>query len=249
LKYGKVVFGVRAEASPSLRKKVGRVTCQVGGEVLERLMHRRLFLMVVAGFTMISSCHSQNSEEGNAGGVQGKRVKLKTNQGEIVIELNSRKAPLSVANFLKYVEAGHYDGTVFHRVIADFMIQGGGFALEEGALVEKKTEDPIKNESMNGLRNERGTIAMARTSDLHSATSQFFINVKDNPNLDYPSNGGYAVFGKVVEGMDIVDKIRAVQTGEKVLKSRNPATGGLMASPSSDVPDEHVIIESAKVVE
>jgi peptidyl-prolyl cis-trans isomerase A (cyclophilin A) len=141
------------------------------------------------------------------------KVKLATSLGDIVIELDAAKAPKSVDNFLQYVKAGHYDGTVFHRVIADFMIQGGGMTAD---LKEKSTRAPIGLESRNGLNNERGTVAMARTNDPNSATAQFFINVKDNAFLNQPQSrdgNGYAVFGKVISGMDVVDKIRAVPTG------------------------------------
>ncbi|HWK84878.1 MAG TPA: peptidylprolyl isomerase [Caldimonas sp.] len=141
------------------------------------------------------------------------KVKLETSAGTIVVELDAAKAPKSVDNFLQYVKAGHYDGTVFHRVINNFMIQGGGMTAD---LKEKPTRAPIPLESRNGLKNERGTVAMARTNDPNSATAQFFINVKDNDFLNQPQardSNGYAVFGKVVEGMDVVDKIRAVPTG------------------------------------
>jgi peptidyl-prolyl cis-trans isomerase A (cyclophilin A) len=141
------------------------------------------------------------------------KVKLETSAGNIVIELDAAKAPKSVDNFLQYVKAGHYNGTVFHRVINNFMIQGGGMTAD---LKEKPTRPPIPLESRNGLMNARGTVAMARTSDPNSATSQFFINVKDNDFLNQAQSrdgNGYAVFGKVVEGMDVVDKIRAVPTG------------------------------------
>ena len=141
------------------------------------------------------------------------KVKLATSMGDIVVELDAAKAPKSVDNFLQYVKAGHYDGTVFHRVIADFMIQGGGMTAD---LKEKSTRAPIGLESRNGLNNERGTLAMARTNDPNSATAQFFINVKDNAFLNQPQSrdgNGYAVFGKVISGMDVVDKIRAVPTG------------------------------------
>jgi len=140
------------------------------------------------------------------------RVTLDTTKGKIVIELYPDKAPKTVDNFLKYVKAGHYDGTVFHRVIAGFMIQGGGY---DANGTEKPTRPPIENESNNGLQNSRGTIAMARTSDPHSASSQFYISVVDNRSLDYssaPQRWGYAVFGKVVAGMDVVDAIAAVKT-------------------------------------
>lgn len=175
------------------------------------------------------------------------KVRLKTNQGDIVLELNPEKAPVTVENFLGYVKKKHYKGTVFHRVIDGFMIQGGGFAVTDGKLVEKTTGKGIKNEGQNGLKNDRGTIAMARTSDPDSATAQFFINVVDNGMLNYPSNGGYAVFGKVVEGMDVVDKIKAVKTGVTKLSMRHPATGELLEMPSQDVPAENVVITSATV--
>ena len=137
-------------------------------------------------------------------------VKLLTNKGEIQIELDVDKAPISVANFLKYAKSGFYNGTIFHRVIKDFMIQGGGFTPD---MKEKKTKPPIKNESDNKLRNNRGTIAMARTNDPDSATSQFYINHKDNPFLNSSKGkAGYAVFGKVVKGMEVVDAIAAVPT-------------------------------------
>jgi len=141
------------------------------------------------------------------------KVKLETTAGNIVIELNAAKAPKSVDNFLQYVKSGHYNGTVFHRVINNFMIQGGGMTAD---MKEKPTRPPIELESRNGLTNDRGTVAMARTSDPNSATSQFFINVKDNAFLNQAQardGNGYAVFGKVIEGMDVVDKIRAVPTG------------------------------------
>jgi peptidyl-prolyl cis-trans isomerase A (cyclophilin A) len=141
------------------------------------------------------------------------KVKLETSAGNIVIELDAAKAPKSVDNFLQYVRAGHYNGTVFHRVINNFMIQGGGMTAD---LKEKPTRPPIGLESRNGLTNQRGTVAMARTNDPNSATAQFFINVKDNDFLNQANardGNGYAVFGKVVEGMDVVDKIRTVPTG------------------------------------
>jgi len=141
------------------------------------------------------------------------KVKLATSMGDIVIELDAAKAPKSVDNFVQYVRAGHYDGTVFHRVIDNFMIQGGGMTAD---LKQKPTRAPIPLESRNGLKNVRGSVAMARTSDPNSATAQFFISVKDNAFLDAansPDGNGYAVFGKVVSGMDVVDKIRAVPTG------------------------------------
>jgi peptidyl-prolyl cis-trans isomerase B (cyclophilin B) len=160
---------------------------------------------------------------------------MHTNFGTIVLQLDAEKAPKTVENFLAYVQDGFFEGTIFHRVIAGFMIQGGGFSAD---YVQKKTRAPIQNEANNGLKNVRGTIAMARTSDPHSATAQFFINVVDNPFLDYkqstPQGWGYAVFGKVIEGMDVVDKIRAVNTG----------SGGPFPS---DVPKEQVIIEKVSL--
>ena len=158
-------------------------------------------------------------------------VVLNTTLGAIHIQLDPAKAPVSTRNFLAYVRAKHYDGTIFHRVIPDFMIQGGGFTR---AMVEKPTREPIKNEGRNGLKNRRGTIAMARTSDPESATAQFFINVKHNEALDHPNPDGfgYAVFGKVIKGMAVVDKIKAVPTTSK---------GGM-----DDVPRTPVIIRSAR---
>jgi peptidyl-prolyl cis-trans isomerase B (cyclophilin B) len=162
-------------------------------------------------------------------------IKLTTNQGVIVLDLNAEKAPKTVANFLAYVEAGHYDNTVFHRVIKNFMVQCGGF---EPGMNQKPCQAPIENEAANGLKNKRGTIAMARTSDPHSATAQFFINVVDNDFLDFKSpmsqGWGYCVFGEVSEGMDVVDKIRAVKTGNKGFHQ--------------DVPVDDVIIEKAEIV-
>jgi len=160
-------------------------------------------------------------------------VILTTNHGKIKIELDAEKAPKSVENFLAYVNAGHYNGTIFHRVIPGFMVQGGGF---EPGMKQKPTNDPVENEAKNGLKNEPYTLAMARTSAPHSASAQFFINVKNNSFLDYPGQDGwgYCVFGKVVEGKDIVDAI------EKVKTTRT----GMFA----DVPETDVIIEKAEVV-
>ncbi|MGE0152443.1 MAG: peptidylprolyl isomerase [Reyranellaceae bacterium] len=161
------------------------------------------------------------------------RVKLATSAGDIVLELDAARAPKTVANFLQYVKDRHYDGTVFHRVIDGFMIQGGGFT---GELQQKGTRPPVALEASNGLKNDRGTIAMARTSDPNSATAQFFINVKNNDmlNAPRPDGYGYAVFGKVVSGMEVVDRIRTVRTG---------AQRGM-----SDVPLEPVVIRSATIV-
>jgi len=210
-------------------------------------MKRRIALIAIALFPAIALCDPAKEAEKPAAPAAAKasKVRLKTSQGDIVIELNAEKAPVTVANFLSYVNKKHYDGTVFHRVINGFMIQGGGFAVEGKSLIEKQSGKGIQNEGQNGLSNDRGTIAMARTNDPNSATAQFFINVKDNAMLNYPSNGGYAVFGKVVEGMDVVDKIKAVETGTTTLTMRHPATGEKIEAPSTDVPKENVVIKSA----
>lgn len=176
---------------------------------------------------------------------EGPRVTLSTTQGDIVIELNQEQAPATSANFLEYVDAGFYDGTVFHRVIRGFMIQGGGFALDPAQqdLEKKETRAPIRNEAGNGLENRRGTIAMARTGNPHSATAQFFINLVDNRSLNHtgktPRGWGYTVFGEVVEGMDTVDRIAGVATGTQRL-------GG---QPARDVPKDPVVIENARRVD
>lgn len=159
------------------------------------------------------------------------KVRLATTLGDIVLQLDREKAPKTVDNFLAYVKSGHYKGTVFHRVIPNFMIQGGGMDKD---MTEKKTNPPIPLENKGGLRNQRGTIAMARTSEPNSATAQFFINVQDNAFLDQPNardGNGYAVFGKVVQGMDVVDKIRTVPTASQ--------------GPHQNVPVEPVIIKKA----
>jgi cyclophilin family peptidyl-prolyl cis-trans isomerase len=164
-------------------------------------------------------------------------VVIDTSLGKIKVELFQDKAEGTVKNFLGYVDDKFYDGTVFHRVISDFMIQGGGF---ESGLKQKKTKDPIKNEAGNGISNERGTIAMARTGAPHSATSQFYINVKNNAGLDKANaadNVGYCVFGKVIDGMDIVDKIKGVKTEIKKDPDGNPFR---------DVPSEDVVIKSIR---
>lgn len=161
-------------------------------------------------------------------------ITLHTNYGDIELELDFDKAPKSAANFKEYAESGFYDGTIFHRIIDNFMIQGGGFTEE---MTQKKTRDPIENEADNGLKNDKGTIAMARTMDPHSATAQFFINVADNDFLNHSaktSQGwGYAVFGKVTKGMEVVDKLKTVKTGS--------------FGPHQDVPVEPVVIERVSV--
>lgn len=163
------------------------------------------------------------------------KVKLHTSQGEITLELDAEKAPATVENFVNYAKAGHYDGTVFHRVINGFMVQGGGF---EPGMKQKPTREPIQNEAENGLKNLNYTVAMARTQAPHSATAQFFINVADNAFLDFRSADmqgfGYCVFGRVVEGMDVVDKIKGLPTGSKGFHQ--------------DVPLQDIVIERAELL-
>ncbi|MGW1893232.1 peptidylprolyl isomerase [Streptomyces sp. NPDC002004] len=163
------------------------------------------------------------------------KVRLSTNHGDIVLALNDEKAPNTVQNFLSYVDAGHYNGTVFHRVIPGFMVQGGGFSE---AMQQKPTSAPIQNEADNGLKNNAYTVAMARTNDPHSATAQFFINVNDNEFLNFtsksPNGWGYAVFGEVVDGQDVVDRIKGVKTGSRGMHQ--------------DVPKDAVVIERAERV-
>ena len=163
------------------------------------------------------------------------KVKLHTSKGVITLSLNAEKAPLSVANFVQYVKDGHYDGTVFHRVIKNFMIQGGGMTAD---MKQKTTREQIQNEAQNGLKNTKGSIAMARTNQPHSASAQFFINTVDNDFLNHsgptPQGWGYAVFGEVSEGMDVVDLIRNVKTGRKAMQD--------------DVPEEAVLITKAELV-
>lgn len=204
-------------------------------------MLRTTPLVVVAIIT--AGCATTASPRPTASGGRQPVVVFETTKGTIVAELFEDRAPVSTKNVLAYVEAGFYDGTVFHRVIADFMIQGGGFAAD---LAKKETRAPIVNEATNGLRNERGTLAMARTAVVDSATSQFFINVVDNRMLDHrsmsPAGFGYAVFGRVIEGMDVVDEIRAVDTC--------PRAGGQLCRQAlppgmQDVPAEPVVIRRA----
>ncbi len=169
--------------------------------------------------------------------ISAPQIKLQTSLGEVVIKLDPAKAPVTVENFLNYVKAGHYDGTIFHRVIPGFMAQGGGFTEKWD---QKPTKAAIKNEADNGLLNKRGSIAMARTSDPQSATAQFFINYADNAFLDYkgptPQGWGYAVFGEVVQGMEVVDKMAAIPTG----------SGGPMPS---DVPKTPIVIQKATILD
>ena len=188
---------------------------------------RKQLLLFVFIFSFMITTNSQ---------AETTMVKMDTNHGTIMLELDTENAPNTVSNFLTYANEGFYDGTIFHRVISNFMIQGGGFTDD---MNQKTTHDPIKNEANNGLSNVTGSIAMARTGDPHSATAQFFINVKDNDFLNFssetPQGWGYAVFGKVTEGMDVVNKIKDVPTTTK--------------GPYQDVPAETVIIEKVTVVE
>lgn len=183
-----------------------------------------LCALVLMGFAMVD----------DAAAADNAKVTMTTSKGVIVLELDAGKAPKTVANFIAYARAGHYDGTIFHRVIKGFMIQGGGFMP---GMNQKSTNDPIRNEADNGLRNDTGTIAMARTGDPHSASAQFFINTADNAFLNHSAKNdrgwGYAVFGRVVEGLDVVRKIEAVGTGR--------------AGPYSDVPVDDVVIQTVTV--
>lgn len=192
-----------------------------------KILYRHLAPLFFASFSLAAQAE---------GGSTQTKVKLSTNHGDIVIALNADKAPETVKNFIQYVESGFYDGTIFHRVIENFMIQGGGF---DESFKQKKTEAPIQNEADNGLSNTKGTVAMARTGDPHSATAQFFINTKDNDFLNYRGktmqDWGYAVFGEVIEGMDVVDAIRKVNT--------------TMRGGHQDVPADAVVIEKAAIVE
>jgi peptidyl-prolyl cis-trans isomerase A (cyclophilin A) len=193
------------------------------------MISKSWFCGLLTAVVLVCGC----DEEIKKAKVERNMVKLETSMGNIVIELNKQAAPVTVKNFLGYVEEGFYDGTIFHRVIPGFMIQGGGFTAE---MEKKETREPIINEAANGLKNERGTIAMARTNDPDSATSQFFINHRDNGPLNYVENGnpGYAVFGKIIEGMDVVDAIASVNTTTR---------RGM-----DDVPIEPVVIKSAEAV-
>lgn len=186
-------------------------------------------LVLFAALIHFTGCNAMSES-------QNPQVRMETTKGVIVIELNAEKAPETVKNFVQYVKDGHYDGTIFHRVIPGFMVQGGGFNPD---MSEKSTRAPIKNEANNGLSNEVGTLAMARTPDPHSASAQFFINVKDNDFLNFqnetPNGWGYCVFGKVTEGMDVVTAIVAVPTGNHGMHQ--------------DVPQDPIVIEKATIVE
>ncbi len=197
---------------------------------------KTVILALLLGLTSILGPQSASAAGSQSKGIKPMSVRMTTNHGDIVIELDADKAPVTVANFLSYVKSGFYNGTIFHRVIPGFMIQGGGF---EPGMKQKPTQAPIKNEADNGLQNLTGTIAMARTSDPQSATAQFFINVKDNGFLNYSAptaqGWGYCVFGKVTQGLDIVHAIEKVPTATRM---------GMQ-----DVPKEDVVIEKVEVVE
>ena len=197
-------------------------------------MKHHLPLLAALAFTFAGSTGLTQAQETPVSDTPPVKVVMETSKGTIEIELDAAKAPGTVANFVKYVKKGHFDGTIFHRVIPGFMIQGGGFTAD---MDQKSTDAPIQNEAKNGLKNARGTLAMARTSNPHSASSQFFINLKDNGFLDYPGQDGwgYCVFGKVTKGLEVMDAIAAVPTTTK--------------SGHQNVPVEAVTITSAKVSE
>jgi peptidyl-prolyl cis-trans isomerase B (cyclophilin B) len=201
----------------------------------ETEMKQLLGIMLSMAIGMLPAAGYSTENQSTTEGAGMVNVTLETNKGDIKLELDAGKAPATVANFLEYARAGHYDNTIFHRVIGGFMIQGGGF---DTGMKQKSTKAPVKNEADNGLKNVTGTIAMARTSDPHSATAQFFINVSDNAFLDFksptPQGWGYAVFGRVTDGMDVVRSIEKVQTGNKA---------GHQDVPVTDVIIEKVIIE------
>lgn len=199
----------------------------------KRLSFLARFCTLFAGLTLGSAVVAAAPAPPSATLDTTPHVALKTSMGEIVLELDQEKAPQSVANFLQYVKSGYYKGTVFHRVIDGFMIQGGGF---DKNMKQKATKAPIRNEAQNGLQNVSYSIAMARTGDPHSATAQFFINVNNNGALDYPGRDGfgYTVFGKVIKGMDVVDKIKAVPVADK--------------GPHQNVPITPVVIESVTLL-
>ncbi len=190
-------------------------------------VYRRLTLAIAAAALALPLAAAEPAKHTCESALKGKtmKVKLTTSMGPITLEIDKDKAPDSAANFAKYVESGHYDGTIFHRVIDGFMIQGGGFGKD---MSQKPTQAPIKNEAGNGLKNEKYTVAMARTNVVNSATAQFFINVKDNEFLNHKDDSaqgfGYAVFGKVVEGKDVVDKIAKVATSNTGMHQNVPST-------------------------
>ena len=233
--------GYRDECLRRVRGRWEHLTRAGGFDVIAAMKHLfwSLMIVVVAAGCTTTPKPDQALEEPSADlktVSEASTVVLATSMGEIVIELDREKAPLTTANFLAYVASGFYDGTVFHRVIDGFMVQGGGFSVSEaGELVRKTTRDPIAAESQNGLKNVRGSVAMARRREANSATSQFFINHADNARLDFPSfdGTGYTVFGRVTSGLEVVDKIATVKTRR--------------VGPMGDVPVEPIVITSVKV--
>ncbi len=228
--------GVSMTFSPSASIMADLSLTHWSRSTLMRNLMTFLGLTLLAGSFMATPVQAETEDDQNHE-METSQVILHTNHGAITVELFADKAPKSVENFLQYARDGHYDGTLFHRVIENFMIQGGGFDAE---FQQKTTREPIENEADNGLENTRGTLAMARTNDPHSATSQFFINVTDNAFLNHrsPASGqtwGYAVFGQVTDGMDVVDAIRQVPTGRQGFHQ--------------DVPVEPVIIERVEITE
>ena len=214
-------------------------------------------LLILSASLLLLSCKGEPNEnksddndsvDHNSVDVSSKIV-IETNMGEIKVELHPETAPITVANFLDYVDQKYFDGTIFHRVMSNFMIQGGGFELKNDVPTEKETGDGIQNESARTKKNLRGTLAMARTSDPHSATAQFFINVVDNPSLDHPDTNdgyGYAVFGEVIEGMEVVNKIKMVEVGTGYLNSLRP-DGRVASGPHQNVPlIDPVVIKSIR---
>ena len=214
-------------------------------------------LLILSASLLLLSCKGEPNEnksddndsvDHNSVDISSKIV-IETDMGEIKVELHPGTAPITVANFLDYVDQKHFDGTIFHRVMSNFMIQGGGFELKNDVPTEKETGDGIQNESARTKKNLRGTLAMARTSDPHSATAQFFINVVDNPSLDHPDTTdghGYAVFGEVIDGMEVVNKIKMVEVGTGYLNSLRP-DGRVASGPHQNVPlIDPVVIKSIR---
>lgn len=209
-------------------------------------------LLILSASLLLLSCKgepNENKSDDNDSVDISSKIVIETNMGEIKVELHPETAPITVANFLDYVDQKHFDGTIFHRVMSNFMIQGGGFELKNDVPTEKETGDGIQNESARTKKNLRGTLAMARTSDPHSATAQFFINVVDNPSLDHPDTTdghGYAVFGEVIDGMEVVNKIKMVEVGTGYLNSLRP-DGRVASGPHQNVPlIDPVVIKSIR---
>jgi cyclophilin family peptidyl-prolyl cis-trans isomerase len=209
-------------------------------------------LLILSASLLFLSCKGEIDDNGsvdNSSVDDGSKIVIETNMGTIRVKLHPETAPITVANFLSYVDQQHFDGTIFHRVMSNFMIQGGGFELKDDVPTEKQTGNGIQNESAGTKKNLRGTLAMARTSDPHSATAQFFINVVDNPSLDHPVTNdghGYAVFGEVIEGLEVVNKIKMVEVGIGYLNSLRP-DGRVASGPHQNVPlINPVIIKSIR---